>query len=65
MDGERLTCSVPEAAKILGISRSAGYEAARTGELPVMRFGCSVRVVLKGLEQMIDAACQPKASRAA
>ena len=65
MDGERLTISVPEAAKLLGISRSAAYEAARSGELPAMRFGSSVRVPRVAIDRMVEAACQPKASRAA
>lgn len=40
MNGERLTLTVPEAAELLGVSRSVAYEAARTGELPgVVRLG--------------------------
>ena len=35
----RLTISVEEAGRLLGISRGAAYEAARRGELPVLRFG--------------------------
>jgi excisionase family DNA binding protein len=33
------TCSVPEAATVLGISRESAYRAARAGELPVIRLG--------------------------
>lgn len=38
LDG-RLTVSVEEAGAILGISRSAAYEATRRGELPSRRLG--------------------------
>jgi excisionase family DNA binding protein len=35
----RVTVSVEEAAQLLGLGRSAAYEAARRGELPVRRVG--------------------------
>ena len=42
---DRLVVTVPEAAKLLGISRSLAYEAARSGELPgVIRIGRRVVV---------------------
>lgn len=34
---ERATCSVEEAAEILGIGRSTAYAAARDGSLPTLR----------------------------
>jgi excisionase family DNA binding protein len=37
--GGRLTVTVDEAAKILGLGRSAAYEAARRGQLPTRRLG--------------------------
>jgi len=36
---ERLTLSVYEAARVLGISRTTAYECVRTGELPAVRLG--------------------------
>jgi excisionase family DNA binding protein len=39
MSDERLTISVEDAAHLLGISRGLAYEAARRGELPVIRLG--------------------------
>jgi excisionase family DNA binding protein len=39
-----LFIDVEEAAKLIGISRSSAYEAARTGELPTVRFGRRLRV---------------------
>ncbi len=35
----RLTISVEEAAALLGLGRTAAYEAARRGELPTRRLG--------------------------
>ena len=35
----RATITVTEAAKLLGIGRTAAYEAARRGELPTRRLG--------------------------
>jgi excisionase family DNA binding protein len=37
--GGRLTVSVPEAARILGISRALAYELVARGELPSLRLG--------------------------
>ena len=36
---ERATITVEEAASVLGIGRSAAYEAARRGRLPTRRLG--------------------------
>lgn len=38
LDG-RLTVTVEEAATILGLGRSAAYEAIRRGEIPARRLG--------------------------
>jgi len=35
----RLCISVPEAAKLLGISRNNAYELVKRGELPSIRLG--------------------------
>jgi hypothetical protein len=39
MNDDELTISVPEAGRRLGLGKNASYEAARRGELPVLRFG--------------------------
>ena len=36
---ERLVFSVSEAAKILGLSRPAAYQAVNCGQIPSIRFG--------------------------
>jgi hypothetical protein len=40
--------SVPEAGAMVGLSRNGSYEAARRGEIPVLKFG-SKRVVPKAV----------------
>lgn len=34
-----VTMTIEDAAKLLGLSRSSAYRAARRGELPTLRFG--------------------------
>jgi excisionase family DNA binding protein len=46
--------TVTEAGRLLRISRGRAYELARTGELPVVRIGRSVRVRRDKLAAWID-----------
>ena len=39
MKRKQLTMPIPEAAEILGVSRDAGYQAAKRGEIPVITIG--------------------------
>ena len=59
MDKDELTISVPEAGRRLGLGKNASYEAARRGELPVLRFGRKLRVPLLALERLL---ADPKAA---
>ena len=45
-EGERLTLSIPEAAKVLGISRGLAYDLARRDKLPVPVIKLGRRLVL-------------------
>ena len=56
MENEKLTLNVEEAAKLLGISRNLGYEMARTGKLPIIRFGRRLLVSRRSLYRMLDEA---------
>jgi excisionase family DNA binding protein len=61
MDETPLTLSVPEAgAKYFGLSRNGSYDAAAQGHLPVVRIGRLLRVPVRALEQMLDAASVTK-----
>lgn len=53
---ERLIYTVEEAGKLLGIGRSAAYEAARSGELPVIRIGRRWLVSKQALDRMLSEA---------
>ena len=45
--------SVPQAGEMLGLGRSASYEAARRGEIPTIRLGRSIGVPRAALEEML------------
>ena len=51
---EKLTWTVPEAAKALGIGRTAAYEAARTGQIPAVRIGRRVLIPVAALENFVS-----------
>ena len=55
MKNERLTLSVAEAAKCLGICRNSAYEAIARGEIPVIRVGKRLLVPKAALEIMLAA----------
>jgi len=54
---EKLTYTIRECAKLLGVSVSVCYEAARTGQLPVIYLGKRRMVVPKyALDKMLEEA---------
>ena len=50
---QRMTISVPEAGERLGIGRNAAYEAARRGDIPVVRIGKRIVVPLLAFERLL------------
>lgn len=50
---EKKTLTIPEAAKVLGIGRSAAYEAARTGQIPTIKIGKRILVPVTALELLL------------
>jgi Helix-turn-helix domain len=50
------TLSIPEAGRVLGLGRSAAYDAARRGRLPVLWFGRVGRVPTAALRRMLEEA---------
>jgi excisionase family DNA binding protein len=54
LEVERLTISVPEAGRRLGLGRNAAYEAAKRGELPVLKFGKRLVVPIAALERLLE-----------
>jgi excisionase family DNA binding protein len=53
---DRLTWTVPEAARLLGISKDTAYEAAHRGELPVKVIGRRMLVPRLALLRLLDGA---------
>jgi len=51
---EPLLLTIPEAARLLRVSRAQAYQLAARGDLPVVRIGRSVRVRADRLERWLD-----------
>jgi excisionase family DNA binding protein len=49
----RPTISVPEAGLLMGVCRNVAYGAVRSGELPVVRIGRSLRVPTALLRKLL------------
>lgn len=58
MEGEKLTLTIAETAKILGISKGKAYAEAKMGNLPTIVFGRRIIVSRYGLERMLQEAGQ-------
>jgi hypothetical protein len=57
----------PDAGRTIGLGRAAAYEAAKRGQIPVLRFGRRLLVPRKALDRLLDGldfAAQPAASGA-
>lgn len=50
----RLLYKVKEVAEMLGIGRSKAYELVRTGEIPSVRVGASLRVRGQDVQGYVD-----------
>lgn len=53
---QRLTLTVEESARILGISRATAYEAVARGEIPCIRIGRRILVPIAGLNRLLESA---------
>ncbi len=61
-DVQRKTLSVPEAGRdYFELGRNASYEAAKRGEIPIIKVGRKLRVPIVALEAMLNAAGQQAA----
>jgi len=50
---DKLTLSVEEAAKLLGIGRNLCYDRVKTGEIPVIKIGRRLLVPRSALEKLL------------
>jgi excisionase family DNA binding protein len=46
--------TIPEAARLLGISRNGAYEAAKRREIPTIRIGRRLLVPVVALDRLLD-----------
>jgi excisionase family DNA binding protein len=58
----RLTWTIPEAARLLGISKDSAYQAARRGDLPVRVIGRRMLVPRVALMRLLDGIHKAEAS---
>jgi excisionase family DNA binding protein len=56
LDSLPMLLAVPQAARLLGISRSAAYRLAGSGDLPSRRLGGRIYIITAKLFQMMEAA---------
>jgi excisionase family DNA binding protein len=63
---EKLTFTVEEAGRMLGVSRNTAYACARSGELPVVKLGTRLVVPKAALMRMLEGTGQrPSGDKAA
>lgn len=53
-DHDRKTYTVTEMAAVLGIGRTAAYEAVRTGQVPALKIGKRVVIPRVALERLLS-----------
>ena len=53
MEEERLTLTIDETAKLLGIGRQLAYDRVKTGEIPVIKNGRRLLVPRSALEKLL------------
>ncbi len=56
---DRITLTIPEAAKALGIGINSAYEAAKRGEIPTLKIGRRVVVPARALQALLDGCGEP------
>jgi len=61
---KRLTLTVKETAKLLGISRNGVYEAVRTDQIPSIQFGRRIIIPYKAIIGILEGAGKNRASYA-
>jgi excisionase family DNA binding protein len=54
MNNEKLTLTVNQTARLLGLSRNSAYHGVLTGEIPHIRVGKRILVPCHALERMLN-----------
>ena len=55
-DDGKLVYDVPEAGRMLGLSRNASYEAVKRGTIPTIKIGKLIKVPKAAFHQMLERA---------
>lgn len=55
---EKLTLSIPEAAKVLGISQTRMYQLSRSEGFPSISVGRRILISVRGLERWVEEQAQ-------
>ena len=63
MEIERLTLTVREASKLLGLSRNSAYQGVLTGEIPHIKVGKRILIPRRALEVMLESASKKLANQ--
>ena len=53
-DSERLTYSVEEVGRMLGVGRNAAYEAARRGDFTTIKIGRLLKVPKAAFDRLLE-----------
>ncbi len=61
--GERATITVEEAAQVMGMKRTATYDAVRRGQLPSLRLGRRLFIPVPALLRLLDGNSYPDPSQ--
>ena len=54
MEDKKMTLTIEEAAKLLGIGRNLCYDRVKTGEIPVIKIGRRLLVPRRALEKLLE-----------
>ncbi|HEY8745474.1 MAG TPA: helix-turn-helix domain-containing protein [Chloroflexota bacterium] len=54
LESQSLTLTIPQVARVLGISVSHAYESARKGEIPTFKVGARVLVSRQRLQELVN-----------
>ena len=54
LTAEKQVLTVEEAGRVLGLGRSASYEAVRRGDIPSISIGHRLVVPIKALERLLE-----------
>lgn len=54
MEEQKLTLTIEETARLLGIGRNLCYDRVKTGEIPVIKVGRRLLVPRRALEKLLE-----------